>query len=53
MDARLAVLAVACLLNSCASSQADSTPSIEITRVPPAGGGDGNRLDPIEGLRYE
>src|SRR5215831_2140154 len=42
---------LACLsLTSCQSGQAESPPSIEFTRVPPAAHGDSERLEEITGL---
>jgi hypothetical protein len=44
----LAVLACLCL-NNCRTVRGESRPSIEFTRVPPAGEGSQEKLEPIEG----
>jgi hypothetical protein len=44
-----ATLFLAAALGGCGLSQAHSTPSIEITRVPPAGEGAPQAVEPIEG----
>jgi len=44
------LLALVCvLLSACGSSRASVEPSIEFTRLPPAGEGSPEKLDPIEG----